>query len=243
MVEHDSKQTEHEAARAAAQRRVRHLEAAQIRAQAREKARVEAWAQARAGIRGALVITVLVTLIVGVAIGTYGLAPRCATSSDRSTADEGPPGDDNVRSAEITPWPIRVYVSGAVVEPQVVELPPGSLITDAIRGAGGMTEHADQDALNLAAFVADNQHVLVPTRGATTQDAAGEPPMPTRININTATEDELQLLPAIGTTRARDIVAYREAQGPFERVEDLLAVPGIGPATYERVAPHITVAP
>ncbi len=106
-----------------------------------------------------------------------------------------------------------------------------------------MTEHADQDALNLAAFVADNQHVLVPTRRANTQDATGDTPMPTLININTATEDELQLLPAIGTTRARDIVAYREAQGPFERVEDLLAVPGIGPATYERVAPHITVAP
>jgi len=241
----ESKHTDSTTTHAERQRQVKRLEAAKIREQAREAARAEAWAQARAGIRGSLILTVLVTLTVGIAIGTYGLSPR---RDDASTGLHAMGEEERRRSNEvglvtITPWPIRVYVSGAVGEPQIVELPPGSLVADAIRGAGGMAENADQDALNLAAFVSDNQHLIVPVRSAATQVAAGDTPIPAPININTATEDELQRLPTIGETRAHDIIIYREAQGPFEDVEDLLAVPGIGPVTLERIAPFITVAP
>ena len=63
------------------------------------------------------------------------------------------------------------------------------------------------------------------------------------ININTATAEVLELLPAIGAVRARDIVAYRNAHGPFRQVGDILAVPGIGPSIFERIAPFITVEP
>jgi competence protein ComEA len=250
------------------QKLVRLQEAEQIRAQAREAARVEAWAQARAGIRGALIFTVLAALAVGIIIGAYGLRPSTDAVSQEIVPPErwnqmGDPDqmakDGAVLSPTITPWPIRVYVSGAVAEAQVLMLPPGSLVVDALKAAGGMTENADQDALNLAAPLFDNQHLLVPTRRAlspsTESDAdlanadvranadVANADVRARININTATADELQLLPSIGVVRAHDIVTFRDAHGPFVEVEDILAVPGIGPAIFEDIAPFITVGP
>jgi competence protein ComEA len=239
--------------RAEVQEVVRRQEAAQIRTQAREAAHVEAWAQARARIRGALVLTVLAALAVGVVIGYYGLgSPQDGTSQgvtpperwSQRVEENRIGGDVSVVSATMTPWPVRVYVSGAVVEAQIVELPPGSLVADALKAAGGMTENADHDAINLAAPLFDNQHILVPTRRAPSQDAGTEEDLPTaRINLNTASADELQLLPSIGDVRAHAIVRYRETYGPFQEVDDILFVPGIGPSIYERIAPYITVDP
>jgi competence protein ComEA len=167
-------------------------------------------------------------------------------------------GDPAAQAAR-TPWPIRIYVSGAVKEPGVWELPEGSLAVDAVEAAGGPREDADLDALNLAAALLDNQHVLVPTvtaehEGAVTADdaaampGAGEPDARGEgqdgpININTASAAQLEALPNIGVTRGQAIVTYRQTHGAFHDVEDLLEVPGIGPVTYEAVAPLVTVGP
>ena len=241
------------AQKAEIQQLVRLQEAAQIRTQAREAAHVAAWAEARTKIRGAVALTVLAALVVGIAIGYYGLrpladaTPQTITPPERWSRPVGEAGINDpgaVRSATITPWPIRVYVSGAVAEAQIVELPPGSLVADALRAAGGPTENADSDALNLAAPLSDNQHVVMPTRRAVSSDVGSEERLPiARININTATVDELQRLPAIGVGRAQDIVAFREAHGPFLQIDDILAVPGIGPSILEQIKPFITVGP
>jgi competence protein ComEA len=231
----------------AARERVRREAEVKARAQARDEARAEAWSQTRARIRIAVAITVLGALGVGILIGAYGFRPREGSNEQEILPPDSwltsgrPEGAD----AAPTPWPVRVYVSGAVAESQVVELPPGSMILDALDAAGGATADADLEALNLAAPLSDNQHVAVPTRCATVQETSAVDGVDSSapININTATAEKLQALPSIGVTRAQAIVTYREAHGPFQQIDDILSVPGIGPVIFEQIAPFITVGP
>ena len=147
-----------------------------------------------------------------------------------------------------TPAPIRVYVSGAVRQPAVYELPPGSIVQDAVDMAGGPASEADLDRINLALELFDQQQVYVPFQGEVDSPpvvSGGEPgstaPAGGLINVNTATVAELEALPRIGPTMAQRIVTYREANGPFAAIEDVQNVPGIGPATFEELEGLITV--
>ncbi|HHS97126.1 MAG TPA: ComEA family DNA-binding protein [Chloroflexi bacterium] len=145
-----------------------------------------------------------------------------------------------------TPLPLRVYVCGAVREPGVYRLPPGSLVEDAIRAAGGPTDEADLVRINLARELLDQQQVYVPSVSETTPYptlSGGVAPTstPSRIDLNTATAAELEALPHVGPALAQEIVAYREAYGPFRSVEDLLNVPGIGPSTLEEIRPWVEI--
>jgi competence protein ComEA len=125
----------------------------------------------------------------------------------------------------------------------VYRLPLGSIVQDAVDAAGGPTADADLDRINLALQLEDQQHVYVARQGET------DPPPPVSgggsdgelVNINTASATELETLPGIGPVTAQHILDYREANGPFERVEDVQDVPGIGPATFEGMADLITV--
>jgi competence protein ComEA len=146
-----------------------------------------------------------------------------------------------------TPAPVRVHVSGAVQTPAVYELPPGSIVQDAVSAAGGPTSDADLDHINLAVELCDQQQVYVPRRGETNPpppvsggDPASSGQEETLVNINTAPAAELETLPRIGPALAARIVAYREANGPFETIEQIQDVPGIGPATFEGLRDLIT---
>ncbi|HEC21611.1 MAG TPA: hypothetical protein ENI95_01700 [Chloroflexi bacterium] len=143
-----------------------------------------------------------------------------------------------------TPGPIQVYVSGAVAHPDVYTLPSGAIVRDAVAAAGGANADADLDVLNLARPLSDGDHVYVPRVGeAPTPAPAGEPGAVASgpININTASEAELETLPGIGPVLAQRIVEYREANGPFATIEDIQKVAGIGPATFEDIRDLITV--
>ena len=133
-----------------------------------------------------------------------------------------------------------VYVTGAVGQEGLYSLTAGDRVADAVALAGGLTNEADRARVNLAARVADGDHVHVPSVGEAvvgpTSEAAGA-----LLDVNSATLLELQDLPGIGPIRAGAIVAFREASGGFQRVEDLLLVDGIGPTTLERIRPHISV--
>jgi competence protein ComEA len=121
--------------------------------------------------------------------------------------------------------PLTVHVSGAVAIPGVVRVPAGSRVADAIAAAGGIVPAADPGSVNLAAPVRDGQQVVVPRRGdgssPTTADAGG-------IRLNTASVTELERLPGVGPVLAGRIAGYRDEHGPFDTVEGLLDVPGIG---------------
>ncbi|KAA3635337.1 MAG: helix-hairpin-helix domain-containing protein [Armatimonadetes bacterium] len=126
---------------------------------------------------------------------------------------------------------ITVHVSGPVVVPGVVAVPEGSRVADVVAAAGGATRDADLGRLNLAAPVRDGEQVVVP---AVADTASGGTP-PTRFDINTADEAAFQALPGIGPVIAERIVTYRDEHGPFETLESLLDVPGIGESKLDAI--------
>ena len=138
---------------------------------------------------------------------------------------------------------VRVSVRGAVVSPGIYALPPGSILQDALQAAGGILPQADTSHLNLAAPLSDGQDVRVPL--ITPTPAPGTPTMVIpgggKINLNTATLAELDSLPGIGPVLAQRIIDYRETHGPFQSVEELLNVEGIGPSLLEKIRDRIEV--
>jgi competence protein ComEA len=141
-----------------------------------------------------------------------------------------------------TPGPIQVTVDGAVERPGDYTLSPGGLVDDAVRVAGGPTADADLERVNLARALRDGHHVHVPRCGEVL-------PTPTpyglsadgRVDINLADAALLETLPNIGPTTGQRIIEYRETQGPFETVEQIQEVKGIGPVTFEGIKDLITV--
>jgi competence protein ComEA len=144
-----------------------------------------------------------------------------------------------------TPCPLRVYVSGAVNHPDVYELPAESIVKDAIEAAGGATSEANMDRINLALSVADGQHIYVPKRGEenppvsppTEPSGANSVKTGGKININTASQSELETLPGIGPSKAQGIIENR----PYSSIEEIKKVPGIGEATFQKIMDLITV--
>ncbi len=129
---------------------------------------------------------------------------------------------------------LTIHVSGQVRTPGLVAVPVGSRVADAIVAAGGALPEADLGGLNLAAPLADGQHLVVPSSDS------GEPG-DQRIRVNTAGSKELEALPGVGPVLATRIVEYRTANGPFALVEDLLAVPGIGEAKLAALRESVLV--
>jgi competence protein ComEA len=149
-----------------------------------------------------------------------------------------------------TPRSLRVYVSGAVMRPDVYELPYDSIVRDAIDAAGGPTGEADLNRINLARRVHDEEQIYVPQKGEESPPIS-PPSGPSslspssqgggKVNINTATAEELDTLPGVGPAIAQRIIDYRTAHGPFQSIEDIKNVRGIGDATFEELKDKITV--
>lgn len=158
---------------------------------------------------------------------------------------------DNVpptATSEPTPAPVVVYISGAVAQPDVYELPPDARVIDVVRAAGGLTDDADSERVNLAARIHDAEHIHVPRVGepapppeASTDAPSGSDSSSGLININTASAAELTELDGIGEITAQRIVDYRNTNGPFPSIESLQDVQGIGPVILEQMRPLITV--
>jgi competence protein ComEA len=139
---------------------------------------------------------------------------------------------------------VVVHVVGAVRRPGLYRLDDGSRIADAVRRAGGATRNADVALVNLAAPVADGAQVVVPRRAdAPAGLASPQPDASTpaaKVSLNRATPEELDALPGIGPATAEKIVAYRQAHGAIGSVDELDAVPGIGPARLEQLRELVT---
>ena len=142
--------------------------------------------------------------------------------------------------------PIYVHVDGAVEAPGVYRLPDGARTFDAIDAAGGASDDADLGGLNLAARVTDGQKLVVPIHGGGTSSSPGVAGSPTpaqsgKVNLNTASQRLLETLPGIGTVTATRIFAYRQANGPFTRIEQLLETRLVNASTYDKIKGQITV--
>jgi len=139
---------------------------------------------------------------------------------------------------------LYVHVAGAVAAPGLYELAPGSRVADAIAAAGGPLRGADLDALNLAQPLTDGAKVDVPRRasGAVSTATAGSPvATPGLVSLNSADQATLETVPGIGPVTATAIIRFREENGGFTAMEDLLDISGIGPATVEAIRPYVTL--
>jgi len=135
---------------------------------------------------------------------------------------------------------ITVHVAGLVSRPGLVELPDGSRVADAVAAAGGVLPGARVELINLASPLVDGQQVVVPGPGEDSAAvAAGRPDG--KIHLNLATAAELDSLPGVGPVIAERIVSFREENGPFDSVEDLLDVPGIGEAKLADLRDRVQV--
>lgn len=139
--------------------------------------------------------------------------------------------------------PIRVYVVGAVAAPGVYELRSGDRVADALAVAGGSSEGADLEALNLARRVRDGEKITVDRRGgSSTGNARVEPLVPgTKLDINLATEAQLDQLPGIGEAYSRRIVDSRKVDGPFKSTQELVERKVLPKATYDRISDMVMV--
>ena len=142
---------------------------------------------------------------------------------------------------------IFVYVCGEVVSPGVYELDEGSRVIDAVSAAGGLSESADDAYINLAALLEDGIKIRIPSRDETKDCEEAVEAFGTtgnsngRVNINTASVEELKSLPGIGDGIAGKIVKYREENGKFSKIEDIMKVSGIKDKLFQKIKEQITV--
>lgn len=137
---------------------------------------------------------------------------------------------------------IEVSVSGAVRSPGVVDVPAGARLIEVVEAAGGFTDDANTDALNMAGRVGDGEAITIPRAGEAAA-AADSPNAGGLINLNTATAAELDELPGIGDVLAGRIIDYRESVGPFTSVDQLSEIEGISPRLVDEIRPLVTVQP
>ena len=170
-------------------------------------------------------------------------APADEESDGRTAESEAPPV-------------IYVHVCGEVENPGVYELPEGSRAFEALEAAGGFTEQAAADCLNLAAVVSDGMQLrvlnqaeaeglsmeeIVRLTGQEASRSGGSSDEPALVNINTAGTEELMTLSGIGESRANDIIRYRTENGGFKKIEEIKNVPGIKDAMFQKIKDSITV--
>ncbi|HZK24141.1 MAG TPA: helix-hairpin-helix domain-containing protein [Oscillospiraceae bacterium] len=144
------------------------------------------------------------------------------------------PLDEEQPQAEIV-----VHIAGAVRTPGVYTLPAGARVYMALEAAGGVLPEADEHALNLAEPLFDGRRITVPFQGE--QGAAAAASDNDKVNINTAQAAEFEQLPGIGPAKAAAIIAYREENGPFQSVDDLTRVSGIGINTLNVIKDYLTL--
>lgn len=193
-------------------------------------------------------VVVAVLLLCGVGVAVAAMT--------RSSATEVPVEPVSVRSSlpePTSPPPVvmqRVHVAGAVQEPGVVSLPEGTIVQDAILAAGGLTADADPAQLNLAAPVSDGMQIVIGTAAEPKGEVVGGGPPGgvgggggerSLVNLNTATQEELESLPGVGPVTAQAIIGWRNDNGEFSAVDELQEISGIGPKTFEKLRPLVRV--
>jgi competence protein ComEA len=186
--------------------------------------------------------------------------PGTAATAKSSTTSDDARATGTTIAARVTTTTAGIFVVdvvGAVHHAGVVSIPATARVVDAVNAAGGALANADLDRINLAAHLVDGMRIAVPRRGVASDPAgptsdpggggaggpsAGGPPTPSApLDLNTATEAQLEALPGIGPSLAQAIVAEREQEGGFHSVDDLRRVRGIGDVRFAQLRPLVTV--
>ena len=181
---------------------------------------------------GAAIVVALAALAITVAIGIL----RSSGAPVEAVQIAHEEGWDAVAPASL-----YVHVSGAVAAPGLYVLAERARVVDAIAAAGGFAPDAERSAVNLARPLSDGEQLVVPVVGAAPAASTGDAVTDGRVNLNTADAAALDTLPRIGPAMADRIIAWRDDNGGFTSVEDLLAVPGIGDKMLESLRDRVMV--
>jgi len=207
---------------------------------------------------GAVVVLLLVVLAVSVGVSAF--ATRGGAAGDLVTVEPGTGAGPSAGPGTAPPGGapvVFVHVHGQVASPGLFELPEGSRVVDVVAAAGGFTAEADQAAVNLARLLVDGEQLRVPAvgevvdgasadggpsgGGGTGGDTVGGAGAGGVVDLNLADDATLQTLPGVGPATAAAILAWRDENGRFRSVDDLLGVPGIGPKTLEKLRDRVRV--
>ena len=183
-----------------------------------------AWWVVRAGGNGVAVPPLAATPVAG--LQTPATTPTATTTATTAATS------------------VVVDVTGDVRHPGIVVLDLGARVVDAIRAAGGPLKGTDLSTLNQARLLVDGEQIVVggsPPPGVAASASAASVPAAPLVNLNTATQAELESLPGVGPVTAQSILDWRTANGRFTSVEELLEVDGIGDATLADLAPYVTL--
>lgn len=213
----------------------------------------------RVALRAAFVLVCLASVLIGWnavwiyfgGIESATAAPEPIQSDLELFAEEQGELDEPERGAQPPEIPAQavIYVTGAIVAPDVYQLPADARVKDLVLAAGGFTIDADSEAVNLAAPISDAQHIHIPRRGegvpvsSNSGTSGKQTEAGSLLNLNLASASDLDELPGVGLTIAERIVDYRYEHGPFQSVDDLANVKGIGASLFEKIAPLVTVGP
>ena len=176
--------------------------------------------------------------------GEHDGGEGAAVESEGSPGVGGCGGEDVSGEAECV-----IHICGAVAVPGVYRLPAGSRVVDAVEAAGGLAEDAAERGVNQAAPISDGMQIVIPTLeeaeqgifspdGVMEENGSGKDGL---VDINTADAAELMTLPGIGQTRADAIVAYRQQNGKFQSIEDIMKVDGIKEGSFAKLKDRICV--
>lgn len=188
---------------------------------------------------------IVITMIIIVVIYIFSIKPQTNENYENLEIEDVSKTEEKV---EITK--IKVHIAGSVVTEGIIELEEGARVADAIKEAGGTTADANTKKINLAQKLQDGQKIYIPNQNETEEDIMenlGETieensiNSSSRVNINTATQTELELLSGIGPSIASKIISYRKENGKFKTIEDIKNVPGIGEAKFNSIQDQITV--
>lgn len=204
-----------------------------------------------------LVVVAVLLVVAAVVAGTAVLRARpvaLATGTTETSVGPATPAPSPAGSSTPAPAMIVVHVLGEVRKPGVVELTEGARVQDALAAADGLTRAAVPGEINLAQRLVDGQQVVVADRAEDSgvRESSGQDPKSGRtggggtttgdqLDLNAASEAQLLELPGVGPVTAGHIIAWRDENGRFTRVEELQEVTGIGPKTFAQLAPLVRV--
>lgn len=172
-----------------------------------------------------------------------------AVGEKKDTARPDKENQDEGQKADVQKTAV-VYVCGAVNQPGVYTLPEGTRIYEAIAAAGGVKPEAAEESLNQADKVTDGERLYVPTDEELKQGIAVNPVVGTngadeagqgKVNLNTAQKEELKTLPGIGDAKADSIISYRQTNGGFKSIEELMQIEGIKEGVFRKIEDKVTI--
>lgn len=199
------------------------------------------------------IILIIILILMLVFIGYYIMKKTSNSEYISLEINENENTENTIIDEKIEEKDIIIHIAGAVKKQGIVKIKEGSRISDVIESAGGITEEADLSKINLAYSLQDGQKVYVPSvddkeNADTVTKEAGQKVIEEdstnktkKININTASQTELETLKGIGPSTALKIINYRSENGNFKRIDDIKNVPGIGDSKFENIKNDICI--